>query len=115
MITVVILAALALLLVATPWRRLTLGGRVWALAACLNALAFFSMPTTAATSPWRPVVGRMLATSAGVSLVLLLVGFLIRQRHVVPSDSEAAWLAALVLGALPGLFYTFFWIIGPLY
>ena len=115
MITVAILATLVLLLVATPWRRLGPGGRVWALAASLNALAFFSMPTTAATSPWRPVVGRVLATSAGVSLVLLLVGFSLRRRHVVPSDSEAAWLAVLILGALPCLFYAFFWVIGPLY
>ncbi len=75
----------------------------------------FSMPTTAATSPWRPVAGRVLATSAGLSLVLLVVGFLIRQRQAESSDSDVPWLAPLVLGILPGVLYAFFWIIGPLY
>jgi hypothetical protein len=114
MIAAVILIVLALLLAATPWRRLSPVGRLWALAACLNALVFFSMHTIAATSPWRPVVGRVLAASAGMSLGLLLLGLVLRQRQATPSDA-GAWLGPLILGALPGVFYAFFWVIGPLY
>ena len=114
MIAVVILAVLGVLLVTMPWKRLTPAGRLWALAACLNAVIFFSMPTTPATSPWRPVVGWVLTVSAGVSLICLLLGLLLRHRHV-PDAYSAAWLGPLILGALPCVFYAFFWIIGPLY
>ena len=114
MIVVVLLAVLGVLLATTPWNRLTTTGRLWALAAGLNTLIFFSMPITAATSPWRPVIGRVLAVSAGVSLLLLLLGLGLRHRHVAHAGL-AAWLGPLIVGALPGVFYVFFWIIGPLY
>jgi hypothetical protein len=114
MIAAMILAVLLLLLVATPWRRLSPAGRLWASAACLNTLVFFTMPTKAATSPWRPVVSGVLAASAGVSLALLVLGLVLRQRQATPADA-GAWLGPLILGALPGVFYTFFWLIGPLY
>ena len=114
MIAVVILGVLVSLLVATPWRQLTAGDRLWVLAAGLNTLIFLSMPTTPATSPWRPVVGRILAASAGVSLTLFLLGILIRQRRVA-AGTVVAGLGPLILGALPAAFYAFFWVIGPLY
>ena len=115
MIAVVILVVVVLLLVAIPWRQLTPAGRLWVVAACLNTMVFFSMPTTAATSPRRPVVGRVLAASAGVSSVLLLVGVTFTHRRVLPDHSPVAWLALLIIGALPGVFYAFFWAIGPVY
>jgi hypothetical protein len=115
MIAIVLLSVLVLLLAATPWRRLAAGGRLWALAACLNALIFFSMPTTAATSPWRPIVGRVLATSAGLSLALLVLGLVLWRRQAAVPGAGAAWVAPLVIGALPSVFYAFFWVIGPLY
>ena len=68
MIAIVILILFILLVLTTPWRRLSAPARLWALVACSNALVFFGMPTTPATSPWRPIVGRVLATSAAVSL-----------------------------------------------
>jgi len=114
MIAVVILGVLVSLLVVTPWRQLTAGNRLWVLAAGLNTLVFFSMPTTPATSPWRPVVGRILAASAGVSLTLFLLGLLLRQRRV-GAGTMVAGLGPLILGALPAAFYAFFWVIGPLY
>jgi len=115
MIAFLILGLVALLLLTTSWRQLPVSGRVWALAACLNALVFFSMPTTAATSPWRPLVGRVLAASAGASFALLALGLMLRHRQAAASRTSAAWVGPLILGALPGVFYTFFWVIGPLY
>src|SRR5688572_29054134 len=64
MIAVVLLVLILVFLAATPWRRLPTPGRIWAAGALLNSLVFFGMPTTAATSPWRPVVGWVLAGSA---------------------------------------------------
>jgi hypothetical protein len=64
MIAVVLLLLIVLLLAVTPWRPLPMAGRLWAVAALLNALVFFGMPTTPATSAWRPVVSRVLAASA---------------------------------------------------
>jgi hypothetical protein len=115
MIAVVLLGLLVFLLAATPWRRLPAGGQLWALAACLNALIFFSLPTTAATSPWRPVVGRVLAASAGLSLALLVLGLVLWRHHGAVPGAGAVWVAPLVIGALPSVFYAFFWVIGPLY
>jgi hypothetical protein len=73
------------------------------------------MPTTPATSPWRPVVGRVLAASAATSLVLLVLGLFLRQRHTAAGEIGGAWMGPLVLGALPVVLYSFFWIVGPLY
>jgi hypothetical protein len=115
MIAIVLLILLVLLLAATPWRRLTAGGRLWALAACLNALIFFSMPATTATSPWRPIVGRVLSSSAGLSLALIVLGLVLWRHQAAVPGAGAAWVAPLVIGALPSLFYAFFWVIGPLY
>jgi hypothetical protein len=115
MIAIVILVFVVLLLMSTPWRGLPPIGRFWALAAGLNTVVFFSMPNTAATSPWRPVVGGVLAASAGVSLGLLMLGLVLRQRQEKVTGAGAAWVAPLILGALPSVFYAFFWVVGPLY
>ena len=115
MIALGLLLLIVLLLVATPWRRLPMAGRLWALAALLNALVFFSMPTTPATSPWRPVVSRVLAACAAASLALLVFGLILRQRYTTPGEIRGAWVGPLILGALPVVFYTFFWVVGPLY
>ena len=106
------LVVLALFLAATtPWGRLPLGGRLWAAAALLNTLIFFCMPTTPATSPWRPVVSRVLAASATVSLALFVLGLQLRRRD----PTSRAWIGPLTLGVLPACLYGFFWLIGPLY
>jgi len=115
MVAIVLLGLLVFLVAATPWRRLPAGGRLWALVAGLNALIFFSLPTTAATSPWRPVVGRVLTASAGLSLALLVLGLVLWRRHAAAPGVGAVWVAPLVIGALPSLVYAFFWVIGPLY
>jgi hypothetical protein len=115
MIALLILGLVGFLLLTTSWSQLPVVARVWALAACLNALVFFSMPTLAATSPWRPIVGRVLAASAGASLALLALGLMLRHRHAAVSRTGAAWVGPLILGALPGVLYALFWVIGPLY
>jgi hypothetical protein len=115
MIAIVLGGLLLFLVAATPWRRLPAVGRLWGLAACLNALIFFSLPTTAATSPWRPVVGRVLAASAGLSLALLVMGLMLRRRHAAVPGAGAVWVTPLIIGALPSMFYAFFWAIGPRY
>ena len=115
MIGIVLLILLALLLAATPWRRLPAGGRLLTLVACCNALIFFSMPTTAATSPWRSIVVRVLAVSSGVSVVLLVIGLVLWRHQAAVPGAGAAWIAPLIIGGLPSLFYAFFWVIGPLY
>ena len=115
MIAIGILVLFIFLLVITPWRRLTISGRLWASAACFNTVVFFSMPTTPATSPWRPVVGGVLAASAGLSLVLALLGLVFRRGKAVEPEARAALRAPLIIGALPAAFYIFFWLIGPLY
>jgi hypothetical protein len=114
MIAVVLLLLIVLLLAATPWRRLPMAGRLWAVAALLNALVFFGMPTTPATSPWRPVVSRVLAASAATSLALLVLGLILRQR-ATSGEIRGAWVGPIILGALPVVLYTFFWVVGPLY
>ena len=115
MIAVALLVLILLLLAATPWRRLPLAGRFWAVAALLNTLVFFGMPTTPATSPWRPVVGHVLAASAATSLALLVLGLILRQRHAAAGEIRGAWVGPLILGTLPVVFYSFFWVVGPLY
>jgi hypothetical protein len=115
MIAVALLVLILLLLAATPWRRLPLAGQCWAAATLLNALIFFGMPTTQATSPWRPVVGRVLAASAAIGLAHLVLGLILRQRHSATDEVAGAWVGPLILGALPVVLYTFFWVIGALY
>ena len=115
MIVVVLFLLLVLLLAATPWRRLPMAGRLWTLAALLNTLLFMSMPTTPATSPWRPVVSRLLAASAGTSLALLVLAVILRRRDATSGEIRGAWVGPMILGALPVVLYTFFWVIGPLY
>jgi hypothetical protein len=115
MIVLAIFLLLVFLLLLTPWRQLSPSARLWALAGCINAGIFFSMRTTPATSPWRPVVARVIAACAGASFVVALVGLVLRWREGTDGGAGAAWLAPFVIGALPGVFYVFFWIIGPLY
>jgi hypothetical protein len=115
MISVVLLILIVLLLAATPWRGLPLAGRFWAVAVLLNTLVFFSLPTTPATSPWRPVVQRTLAASAGMGLVLFAVGLILRKRQGTAPDIGRAWVGPLILGLLPAALYAFFLLIGPLY
>jgi hypothetical protein len=115
MIAIVILIFFILLVLMTPWRQLSAPARLWALVACSNALVFFGMPTTPATSPWRPIVGRVLATSAAVSLSLAVLGLVLRRRPTTGPGAHSALLAPLIIGALPAAFYIFFWVIGPLY
>jgi hypothetical protein len=95
-----------MLLARIRWRRLLPAGQLWALSAMVNAILFFGMPTTAATSAWRPVVGGVLAGTAGVSFGLLMLGLVLRERLAGPS-AAVAWRAALILAALPGVFYAF--------
>jgi hypothetical protein len=73
------------------------------------------MPTTPATSPWRPVVSRVLAASAATSLALLVLGLILRQRYATSGELRGAWVGPMILGALPVVLYTFFWVVGPLY
>jgi hypothetical protein len=115
MMAVALLVLILSVVAATPWRRLPMAGRYWAAAALLNVLIFFGMPTTPATSTWRPVVGRVLAASAAISLALLVLGLILRRRHPAAGEVAGAWIGPLILSALPVVFYTFFWVIGPLY
>ncbi len=110
----VLLIVITALVLTTPWRRLPPSAQLWAGAGCLNTLVFFAMPTTPATSPWRPVVSRVLALSAAFSVVAVLLGVGLRRRHAV-AHLDSAWAAPLIIAALPGLLYAFFWAIGPLY
>ncbi len=114
MITLVLLVVLTVLLFATAWRQLPPAGQVWALIACLNTLLSFSLPTTAATSPWRPTVTRLLTASAALSLALLIAGLILHRRHA-GRGRTTGWLAPLIISALPGALLGFFWLIGPLY
>jgi hypothetical protein len=115
LIAVTLLVLILLLLAATPWRRLPVGGQVWAVVAMLNAMVFFTLPTTPATSPWRSVVGRALATCAVASFALLVLGLILRKRHAAGGGAGGAWVGPLILGALPMVLYTFFRVVGPLY
>ena len=115
MIGLVLLVVIIVLLAITPWRRLSSTGRFWALAACLNTLVSFSMPTTLATSPWRPVVQLVLTVSAVVSFLLFGVGLILLKRQGWAAEISSVWIGLLVLGLLPGVLYTIFWLIGPLY
>jgi hypothetical protein len=114
-IAVGLLVLVLVLLATTPWGRLPRSGRVWAVAALLNTLVFFSMPTTPATSSWRPVVARVLATSAALSFALFVLGLALRRRHTAPGVRSRGWMGPLLLGVFPGVLYAFFWLIGPLY
>jgi hypothetical protein len=115
MVTVVSLALTVTVFLATSWRRLPVSGRLWLLGAGLNYLVFFGMPTTPATSLWRPIVGRALAVSAVTSFALFVVGMILRHTHPEQGRMWSSWTGPLVIGALPAVFYAFFWAIGPLY
>ena len=115
MIAIVLFVLGLLLLAATPWRRLPNLGRFWAVAAVLNASVFFGVPTTPATSPWRPVAARVLAASAALSLALVVLGLVLRHHHTGAGVDGGAWIGPLMLGALPVVFYVVFWIAGPFY
>lgn len=115
MIVVIFAVVVIVVLAVTSWRRLPMTGRLWALANFLNTLVFFSIPTTPATSSLRPTVAQVAATSATASLVLVAVGLMLRRRYAAAGEFRAVWVGPLILGALPGAFYTFFWVIGPLY
>src|SRR5918999_3214141 len=115
MIVIAIFLLFMFLLLLTPWRQLSRSARLWALAGCINAAIFFSMPTTPATSPWRPVIGGVIAASAAASLAVTVLGVVLRWREGKDRGPHAAWLSPLMIGALPGVFYVFFWVIGPVY
>jgi hypothetical protein len=109
------LALVVVLFLTASWRRLAASGRLWSVAACLNSLVFFGMPTMPATSPWRPLVARVLATSAAASVALVVVGVIRRRSQHETARTRPLWAGLLVIGALPAVFYAFFWAIGPLY
>lgn len=106
-----LLVLCVILLAAMPWRARTRIDRLWMLASILNTLVFVAMPTTAATSSWRPVVGRVLFTTAIASFGLLVLGVILGRG----AAARGAWTAPLLLAGLPAAFYGFFWMIGPLY
>jgi hypothetical protein len=92
MIAIVLLLVSLLLVAATPWRRLPLDGRLWAAAALLNTMVFFALPTTPATSPWRPVVAHVLAGCAVASLLLVILGLILWRRHgTLASGGVLGW------------------------
>ena len=111
MIAVGLIVVVLVLLATTPWGRLPRLGKLWAAAVLLNTLVFFCMPVTPATSPWRPVVSRVLVASATVSFALFVLGLQLQRRHA----SSHAWMGLLILGVLPACLYGFFRLIGPLY
>ena len=115
MVALVVFLLILLLLGLTPWQQLPMAGRLWTVAALLNTLIFLVMPTTVATSPWRPVVARVMAASAATSLGLLVLWLILRRRIGPPAMGGSGWAAPLILGAVPIAFYLFFWTIGPLY
>jgi hypothetical protein len=103
--------ALALLVVfgglafAIPWRRLPILARTWAVAACLNTILVLSLPTTPATSPWRPVVSRLIAIGVVLSLSLVAGGLALRPHLLRAGGGTVAWLAPLLIGALPAFLW----------
>ncbi len=115
MVSVVLVVLIVVLLAAAPWRRLPRAGRFWAAAVWLNTLVFLSMPTTLATSPWRPVVQRILVWSAGAGLGLFLIGLVLWKRQDRAAGVRRAWTGPLILGLLPAMLYAFIWLIGPIY
>ncbi|MGH7517094.1 MAG: hypothetical protein ACREOC_06450 [Gemmatimonadales bacterium] len=111
MIALILLAVIGALLVATPWHRLRRAGRVWALAAFANLALFVSLPQTAATSPWRPLVASLAAACAATSAGLIAVGLLLRSR-AGGQPRPGMWIGPLVAAAFPALFYSSCWLIG---
>jgi hypothetical protein len=103
--------ALALLVVfggltfAIPWRRLPTMARVWAVVACLNTIFVLSLPTTPATSPWRPIVGRLIAIGVVFSVSLVACGLALRPHVLRAGGGTVAWLAPLLIGALPAFLW----------
>jgi hypothetical protein len=115
MIAILLLIIFVVLLALTPWRRLQPMAQLWVLACCFNTLVFFSMPTTPATSAWRPIIGRFLGASAAVSFALLVLGVVLHRRYGAGPGVRPRLLAPLLIGALPSVFYAFFWLVGPLH
>lgn len=100
MIALLLLVVLVVLLFTTPWRQLPRTGQTWALISCLNTLVCFSLPTTPATSPWRPVVSRALVLTVALSLALFIIGLGLSRRRV-GGLRATGWLAPLIVSALP--------------
>src|SRR5688572_9311551 len=95
------LALVVVVLLTTSWHRLPVSGRLWSFAACFNSLVFFGMPTTPATSPWRPLVARVLAASAAASVTLFVLGMILHRDQHEPPTPRPSWAGPLVIGALP--------------
>jgi len=105
MIVLVLLVVFGGLAFAIPWRRLPILARIWAVVACLNTIVVLSLPTTLATSPWRQVVGRVIAICFVLSLSLVAGGLALRPRVLRAGGGTLAWLAPLLIGALPALLW----------
>lgn len=107
-------AVLLLFLITRP-RGLPARARGWGSVSCLNALVFVILPATAATSPLRPIVGRVILASIGLSVLLVVVGLALWWLHRDEPDERASWTPAFLTAALPAFFGWLLWVIGPVY
>lgn len=101
MFVVLVWIIIALLSWAIPWKGMPIPRRIWAIAGALNAIACLSVPTTAATSPWRARMDALSAITYWASLILTLVGCALWFGSDAPNRKPRQWLAALILCALP--------------
>jgi hypothetical protein len=109
LIGVVLVLVVVGAVVTTPWRGLSQRERVWAVLACVVTVAMFALPVTAATSPWRRVVGIALDVCIGASVALLLYGVaLARARRVAGRPAGHLVLPGMV-AALPVVLVALNW------
>ena len=105
MFTIGIVLCVGVATVLTPWRKLSGVERVWAALAYGVTTLAFSLPTTPATSPWRPVIDRAEATATVTSAALVIAGAWLMARRGARAARPLGLLGICVVAALPALLW----------
>jgi hypothetical protein len=115
MIIIVLAVVLACAAFFTPWRALSATERAWAGLCWLAAIGTFAVPTTPATSAWRPVADHALQICLiGCAVLAVAGGLLLRARRAAgrPAAPLLPVFAVLGLPLLAVAALALLWFIG---
>ena len=98
------LVVLALVLSVTAWQHPAISVRAWATVAGLNTLAMLVTPT-------GPAAGPVYRTCTALSVVFVLTGLVLRQRHKAASPAWTPWAWPLAIAAAPAALVAFVYVL----